>query len=382
MKIRIHRNTLIHGVQMVQAIAERRTSLPILSSFLLEARDTASVRIAATNTQISLDTAVPAEVDSGGVVAIGAKTFFEIVRNLPEKPVEIEVDESFWMHVRCGRVHFRIVGQSPEGYPDLPTSGRQITASALIPAAVMTELIERTSFSISTDETRMHLNSALFQGDGKVLRMVTTDGHRLTCFEHGPEASGPFRHEILIPQRGIGEIRRLIEGHEGNLTMTVDPPHAFFQRESFVPQPGSESFKTTAMMAVKLVEATFPPYRQVIPRDNKRRVHASKAALSEAIRRVSTIASGRTSTVRLRIAGGKLTVLSDNPDIGVGEEEIDVRAEGGDIEIGFNGRYLLDAIAAVTGEEVQLNLGDALDGCVVREVEDERYLAVVMPVRL
>lgn len=385
MKIRLHTNALVHGVQMVQAIADRRTSLQILSSFLLEARDTASARIAATNLQVGLDTAVPALIDRGGVVAIGAKTLYEIIRNFPAREVEIEVDENYWVHVRCGRIHFRIVGASAEGYPDLPAPSRDKAADvATMPAAVLRTLIDRTAFSISPDETRLHLNSALFQGDGRILQMTTTDGHRLTSAKETIAGDGAgYRHELLIAARGITELRKLVDGFEGEIRMLFETPHVFFQRDDTIPVEGqAEPFHATVVLAIKLVDATFPPYRQVIPRDNKRHVYAQRSALADAIRRVSSVSSARTSTVRLRLEQGKVTVSSDNPDIGVGEEEIDVQYDGDALEIGFNSRYLLDAVGAVRGEQVYLNLGEALDGCVVREQDDDRFLGVVMPVRL
>jgi DNA polymerase-3 subunit beta len=386
MKLRVHRDALLYGVQRVQAVAERRTSLQILSSFLLEARDTASARIAATNLQIGLEMAVPAEVDNGGVVAVGARTLFEILRNFPPAPVELEIDDTFWVHVRSGRIHFRIVGASAEGYPDLPQPGKRggEAAPVAIPAETLRNLIERTIFSISPDETRLHLNSALFQGDGKVLRMVTTDGHRMTCFETTVEADKRFyRHDVLIPARGLAELRKLIEGVQDDLQVVFETPYVFFE----VPSPpkqgsGAETQLQNVRLAIKLVDATFPPYRQVIPRDNKRNVIVAREVLAAALRRISSISPSRTPTTRLRLENGKMRISSDNPDIGVGEEEIDVQYEGEELDIGFNARYLLDVLDVISGENVHLSLGGSLDGCVLREENDERFLAVVMPIRI
>ncbi|MBN1769885.1 MAG: DNA polymerase III subunit beta [Deltaproteobacteria bacterium] len=388
MKLRVHRDTLLYAVQRVQAVAERRTSLQILSSFLLEAKDATSARIAATNLQIGLEMAVPAEVDQGGVVAVGARTLFEILRNFPPGQIELEIDEQYWVHVRSGRIHFRIVGASAEGYPDLPQPGKrgaETTGAAVLPAETLRNLIERTIFSISPDETRLHLNSALFQGDGKVLRMVTTDGHRMTCFEETVDVDKRFyRHDVLIPARGLTELRKVLEGVQGDLQVMFETPYVFFDVPAVAKQGvgGAEHATQNVRLAIKLVDATFPPYRQVIPRDNKKLVGIGRDVFASALRRISSISPSRTPTTRLRLEAGKMKISSDNPDIGIGEEDIDIQYEGEAFDIGFNARYLLDILDVVTGENIQLNLGGSLDGCVVREENDERFLAVVMPIRI
>jgi DNA polymerase-3 subunit beta len=386
MKLRVHRDTLLYGVQRVQAVAERRTSLQILSSFLLEAKDATSARIAATNLQIGLEMAVSAEVDQGGVVAVGARTLFEILRNFPPGQIELEIDEQYWVHVRSGRIHFRIVGASAEGYPDLPQPGKRGAdgaAAVAIPADTLRHLIERTIFSISPDETRLHLNSALFQGDGKILRMVTTDGHRMTCFEETVDVDKRFyRHDVLIPARGLAELRKILEGVQGDLQVVFENPYVFFDVPAPPKQGGADQPLQNVRLAIKLVDATFPPYRQVIPRDNKKLVGIGREVFASALRRISSISPSRTPTTRLRIETGKMRISSDNPDIGIGEEDIDIQYEGEAFDIGFNARYLLDILDVITGENVQLSLGGSLDGCVVREENDDRFLAVVMPIRI
>lgn len=386
MKLRVHRDTLLYGVQRVQAVAERRTSLQILSSFLLEAKDATSARIAATNLQIGLEMAVSAEVDQGGVVAVGARTLFEILRNFPPGQIELEIDEQYWVHVRSGRIHFRIVGASAEGYPDLPQPGKRGAdgaAAVAIPADTLRHLIERTIFSISPDETRLHLNSALFQGDGKILRMVTTDGHRMTCFEETVDVDKRFyRHDVLIPARGLAELRKILEGVQGDLQVVFENPYVFFDVPAPPKQGSGDQPLQNVRLAIKLVDATFPPYRQVIPRDNKKLVGIGREVFASALRRISSISPSRTPTTRLRIETGKMRISSDNPDIGIGEEDIDIQYEGEAFDIGFNARYLLDILDVITGENVQLSLGGSLDGCVVREENDDRFLAVVMPIRI
>jgi DNA polymerase-3 subunit beta len=254
-----------------------------------------------------------------------------------------------------------------------------------VPAGTLRDLIERTSFSISPDETRLHLNSALFQGDGKVLRMVTTDGHRMTCCEAEVEGSERFyRHEVLLPARGIAELKRLLEGIQGEVRVVFEAPNVFFELpETAIVEEGKEGPGIRTRLAVKLVDATFPPYRQVVPRDNKRTVVVSRQDLANALRRISSISPTRTPTGRLHFEPGRLKISSDNPDVGVGEEEMDAEYDGEAIDIGFNTRYLLDVLGVMRSDNAVLNLGGALDGCIVKdEDEGDRFLAVVMPIRI
>jgi DNA polymerase-3 subunit beta len=171
---------------------------------------------------------------------------------------------------------------------------------------------------------------------------------------------------------------------QGDLQVVFENPYVFFD----VPAPpkqgagAAEQALQNVRLAIKLVDATFPPYRQVIPRDNKKFVGIGREVFASALRRISSISPSRTPTTRLRIESGKMKISSDNPDIGIGEEEIDIQYEGEAFDIGFNARYLLDILDVISGENVQLNLGGSLDGCVVREENDDRFLAVVMPIRI
>ena len=233
---------------------------------------------------------------------------------------------------------------------------------------------------MSSDETRPHLSGALFEGDGKVVRMVTTDGHRLSKaeFKHG-EGAPMLNFAMLIPSKGVSELRRMVDevrgdakaGDSGVATISVATAggNAFFSHGE-------------VLLSVKLADEQFPPYAKVIPSSQSRRVVVSRTLLTEALRRISLVANDKSGAVRFGIEPGMLKLTSENPDVGEGSEEIDVDFAGEPVEIGFNARYFLDALSALTEDEVVLEVGGALDPGVVRPVGPTEFIGVIMPMRI
>ena len=246
--------------------------------------------------------------------------------------------------------------------------------------AVLQELIAKTHFSISTDETRAHLNSALFEWDGDVVRMVTTDGHRLSKMEvkvAGRQASAT----MLIPLKAIQELRRLCDdiASEGK-DAGKDAPKPQLQ----ITQSGSSAFFQGGGMTfgVRLVDAQFPPYSQVIPQQSEKVVRVPRAAFADALKAVSVAASERTGGVKLGLAKGTMRITTESPESGEGFDEVPVEYDGAPMTIGFNAKYFLDVLASLEEDEVQLGLGGELDPAVVRPVGPRQFLAVVMPMRI
>jgi DNA polymerase-3 subunit beta len=266
-----------------------------------------------------------------------------------------------------------------DDFPPLPAPAEGAPTLAL-EVEILQELIAKTHFSISTDETRAHLNSALFEWDGDIVRMVTTDGHRLSKMEvkvSGRQASAT----MLIPLKAIQELRRLCdevladpgkeakEGVKPQLQITQSGSSAFFQG-------GGTTF------SVKLVDAQFPPYSQVIPQNSEKKVHVPRAAFADALRAVSIAASERTGGVKLALGKGTMRITSESPESGDGFDEVPVDYAGAPITIGFNAKYFLDVLGALTEDEVILGLSGELDPAVVRPSSERQFLAVVMPMRI
>jgi DNA polymerase-3 subunit beta len=317
------------------------------------------------------------DVSKGGSVAVPAKDLLERVRMMPEGPIQLASHDNATTTLKAAGSarRYTLRGMPGDDFPPLPTPAEGSPTLAL-DVAVLQELIAKTHFSISSDETRAHLNSALFEWDGDVVRMVTTDGHRLSKMEvkvTGRQASAT----MLIPLKAIQELRRLCDdlaaegkdGNKGQLQITQSGSSAFFQG-------GGMSF------AVRLVDAQFPPYAQVIPQNSEKIVRVPRGAFSDSLRAVSVAASERTGGVKLQLAAGTMRIVTESPESGEGFDELPIEYGGAAMTIGFNAKYFLDVLAALDEDDVELGLGGELDPAVIRPAGPRKFLAVVMPMRI
>jgi DNA polymerase-3 subunit beta len=378
MHVIVAKKELLRVLGRCQGVADKKSTMPVLGNVLLDASKN-SLGLSATDLVLAVRGEVDAEVKKQGSVAVGAKDLFERVRMMPEGQLSLEVDEGSTMVIRAtsSARRYTIHGVPGEEFPNLPKAEGKDWIE--LEAAVMSRLISSTHFSISTDETRLHLSSALFELEDNRLRMVTTDGHRLSKMEiRAPEVSGAG--SMLIPLKGILELRRLcdeaISDHSGEgspkIRLMKSGPNVYCQLAGF-------------RFSVKLVDAQFPPYQQVIPSQSASAVRAPRGALSDALKAVSIAASDRTGGVKLTLSSGALRVESESPEAGEGFDELSVDYEGEGLTIGLNAKYFLDVLGAITDDEVILGLSGELDPAVVRpggEASDRDYLAVIMPMRI
>jgi DNA polymerase III subunit beta len=372
MELSISKRDFLRGLSRTHAVADRKSSMPILSNVLLSADDAGVLRLAATDLYLAVSASVEASVKRAGSIALSARTLFDIVKNLPEGEIKLAVDKNHAVQLRSGKIKFRIPGVPGEDFPPLPSPGG--SSFSELDAASLGQLIALTQYSMSNDDTRPHLAGALFEGDGKVARMVTTDGHRLSKAEVSAEGSASFN--MLVPQKGIAELKRLIEdvrsdkkGEKVTLGVATVGGSAFFRGHD-------------VLLSAKLADEQFPPYAKVIPQSSSRRVVAARELLVDSLRRISLVASDKSGGVRLVLEPGRLEIISENPDVGEGSEELEVDFAGEKLSIGFNARYLLDALSALPDDEVALELGGELDPGVVKPVSDTRYVGVIMPMRI
>jgi DNA polymerase-3 subunit beta len=389
MELSISKKDFLRGLARTHAVADRKSSMPILSNVLLSADDSGILRFAATDLYLAVSASAEASVKRPGTVALSARTLFDIVKNLPEGEVKLAVDKQNAVQLRSGKIKFRIPGMPGEDFPPLPSAGEG--AFAEFDVNLLQQLISLTQYSMSSDDTRPHLAGTLFECDGTTVRMVTTDGHRLSKAEAAFEVANKFN--ILVPQKGIAELKRLLEdaknekrapsperGPEGDKAkLSPDGPvtvgvatvggNAFFRGHD-------------VQLSVKLADEQFPPYAKVIPQSHTRRVVASRELLVDSLRRISLVASDKSGGVRLALEPGKLEIISENPDIGEGSEELDVDFSGEKVAIGFNARYLLEALSAMPDDEVVLELGGELDPGVIKPLSDSRFVGVIMPMRI
>jgi len=353
--------------------------MPILSNILLSTDGPKTLRLAATDLYLSVTAVANAEVKAPGTIALSAKTLFEIVKSLPEGELSLEVVKNHSAEIRSGKVRFKIPGMPGQEFPALPNPGA--AEFAALEAEDLGKLVALTHYSMSADDTRPHLACALFEGEGRTVRMVTTDGHRLSKAEYmlSEESRKLPAFSMLVPSKGIAELRRLVEEARADRAKTEDKPStievatsggsAFFRRED-------------AVLSVKLVDEQFPPYNKVIPTSATRSIGVSRALLTEALRRIALVASDKSGSVRFHAESGLLRITSENPDVGEGQEELDVDFAGDPVDIGFNARYVLDVLGALSEDEVKLQLGGQLDPGVVRPVGPTDFVGVIMPMRI
>jgi len=377
MHVVVAKKDLLRVLARCQGVADKKSTMPVLGNVLLEVSGTDQLRLAATDLYLAVSGKIPAKVESGGSIAIGARDLFERVKMMPEGQVSIVTSGGAATTIRAvgASRRFTLHGIPGEEFPSLPQPDEN-AAPLTIPTSTLSSLIAGTYFSISTDETRLHLNSALFEWDGDRVRMVTTDGHRLSKME----ATLPGKHAsatMLIPLKGVLELKRLCdEASEdatspGEIRISQSGPNAFFQLAGF-------------QFSVKLVDAQFPPYQQVIPEHSEQKVRAPRAALADALRAVSVAASDRTGGIKLTLTSSKMRFESENPDSGEGFDEVNVDYSGPELTVGFNARYFLDVLSAVDAEEIELAVSGELDPAVVRPATESgtSYLSVIMPMRI
>jgi DNA polymerase-3 subunit beta len=367
MEFLIRKDEFLKGLQLAQGIADRKSSMPILANVLLRTDGKGKLLCGATDLAISVTTDVAARVEIEGGLTLDAKKLYEIVRALPGAELSVRRGDNNHAELRAGKVSYRLVGLPDRDFPKLPDH-REVSC-ATVEAKTLRTLIGRTLYSVSTDETRYHLNGALFESDGDVAKMASTDGHRLS-FAEEPLVGGPaLPAGVIIPRKGLLELKRVLDALEGSCELGFHGGHAFLRAGG-------------TAVAMKLVEAQFPPYDQVIPKSHSKLATLSRPAFIDALKRTLLMASEKTSGVKLTLEAERLVLEGDHPDQGQAREELDIRLEGEPLTIGFNARYLLDVLGEMDSSEVRLELSGELDPGVLRPAECRGYLGVVMPMRI
>lgn len=369
MELQIAVEELSKALYRAQGIVEKKSTMPILANVLLEARP-GMLSVTAFDLEIGVTSEHRAEVVKEGRVAVSAKHLYDIVRTLPEPTVILRRAQNNYVEITCGASHFRIVGMPAEDFPALPAMAK-VPFVNVRPKQLL-EMIEMTAFAVSNDETRFNLNGVFFQPvKAGGVRMVATDGHRLSLVERPIEGDFQLKRGVIIPRKGIHELKRLLS-EQGNEEAEI----GFAENSGVFRRPG-------LTMVMQLINGQFPEYEQVIPKESDRTLRLGRTRLLETLKRVSLLSQDQMHTVKLEIGEGVLRITSQNPDLGEAREEI-VLDDGGEgsMQIGFNARYLMDVLNVVDADEVALELHDELSPGVVHPADDATYTAVVMPVRI
>ncbi len=370
MEFHMARDELKLALSRVQGIVERRSTHPAIANVLLAADAERGLVVSATDTEISFVGTYRADVTRPGEIMVEAKHIFDIARSLPMPEVHVAsaADAPQELEIRSGKAYFRIKGVDPATFPPIPTvSGDR---AMVINGAELRKLIDRTSFCISTDDTRSGLNGASVEapGEGRLV-MVATDGHRLGLSEGAFEGVLPDRGTILLPRKGLGELRKLCDDPEASFEVSFDQNQAVFQRAGM-------------SISMRLLEGTFPDYKQVVPTQPSRVVVVDRREFAAALRRVSILSSERSNAVRFILGGGALGLLSSNAEYGSASEEVEAEIDGDELEVGFNARYFQDVLGVIHDDRVRMEFGDALSPCLIKPAGAADALFVVMPMRL
>lgn len=372
MKLSVEKKDLINVIARAQNIVEKRNTMPILVNVLLEAKND-GLRGFATDLEVSLTDEIPAQVTAPGRVAVNAKSLFEIIKELPEGRIDLERKDNNWLKITQNRAVFNIVGISPEEYPVFPTFTTQEFVK--ISAKVLSEMIEKTIYSVSTDETRYHLNGVYLEvrseGEGTTYRMVATDGHRLSMIDRkipeAPTRSGT--QGVIVPRKGLHEIRKLLEHVGDSVEIAIEGAQLVVR-------------KNTTLLMVRLIEGKYPNYTQLVPQNLREHFLVQREALLSSLKRVSLLSNAKSKGVTFAISSGRMEITSNNPELGDAREEIEVEYKGKDMKIGFNARYVIDVLASMQDDVVKIEMNDQLSPGLVRPHQDTTYTCVVMPMRI
>jgi DNA polymerase III subunit beta len=370
MEFSVKKYDLLEELQLTQGVVERKTTIPILSNLLFEAKGN-RLTITATDLELSVRTSCEAKIKKEGAGTIPAKKLLELVRLLPDEEIRFKLLENHWIQVTCNRRNYKLVGMSKDNFPALPAFPHSLVK---IPSKLLADVIAKTTFAISLEESRYTLNGALLVLKPASLAMVATDGHRLAMVEVDHKFEG-FNAEtrVLIPKKAMNEVQRLAaeSGDQDMIEFAQDESHLFFQFGG-------------RLLTCRKLTGQFPNYEAVLPKDVNKTVVLERNELQDALRRVSQLADQRSHAVKFMLAKEGLEISASSPEYGEAKEAIEKEFKGEPIAIGFNAQYLLDFLAAAADGPISFELKDEQSAGQLRPLADggSRYRYVVMPMRI
>jgi DNA polymerase-3 subunit beta len=367
MELVVRKNELLRELQLFQGIVERKNTIPILANVLLEAKGD-EVRMLATDLEVALRSRCQASVAKGGALTLPAKKLYEIIRALPETDVRIEEDKN-GVKVAADRFDSRMQTLPREDFPTLPeVSGK---ARATLPRAALREMVAKTQFAITGEDTRYFLNGAKFVLKPQSMTLVATDGHRLALVEVGHEVGIEQEVGVILPKKTLLELGKLLLEGDGDILFEAGENHLFFEVGGRV-------------LISRMIDGQFPAYERVIPKGNDKLIEFDRERLTNAVRRVALLSNERSRAVKFDIAKGRVEVTSSSSEFGEAREQLAVEYDGPPLVISFNAQYVLDFLNAVESEVVSLSLKDEVSQAVMKPVgaEGYEYTYVIMPMRI
>jgi DNA polymerase III subunit beta len=363
MKFSVSKEKLLAGLQTVQNVVSTRTTLPILSNVLLQAADD-QLRLTTTDLDVGVSGVIGAQIEKPGATTLPARRLANIVRELPAAEIIVEVDSKNIASIRCGQSFFKILGLPEEEFPPLPKQSDARTFT--IGQQVLRDALKKTSYAISTDETRYVLNGILFSFKENKLTLVATDGRRLALVDLEIEFPRSQEVDIIVPAKAVTELGRLL-GDEGDVRLSVEENQVAFQIGD-------------TLLASKLIEGNYPNYRQVIPGEAKERVTLEREQFLNAVHRVSLLSSEKSNSVKLVFTKNNIEIAANTPDVGEARESLAVAYKGREFSIAFNPEFLMAPLRVLTNDEVYLDMIDEMSPGVIKI--QSPFLYVLMPMRI
>lgn len=370
MKATIERATLLRGLSHVQSVVERRNTIPILSNVLIEAQAGGTMRLMATDLDLQIDETIPAAVDQPGAITVSAHTLFDIVRKLPEgSQVELAAAEGR-ITVNAGRAKFTLATLPRDDFPMIAEG--ELPTTFELPAETLKQIIDKTRFAISTEETRYYLNGIFLHVTDEatpMLRAAATDGHRLARVTVARPDGADGMPDVIVPRKCVAELRKLLDEVDGSVGVSLSGSKIRFDLGQ-------------AILTSKLIDGTFPDYSRVIPTANDKILKIDPKSFMQGVDRVSTIATEKTRAVKMALDRDKVILSVTSPENGAAAEEVPGEYAAMPFEIGFNSRYLMDILGQIEGDLVEVHLADAAAPTLIRENDTSPALYVLMPMRV
>ncbi|MFH1709617.1 MAG: DNA polymerase III subunit beta [bacterium] len=374
MEFKCDKESLYQGVQRVERIVSTRSTLPIIGNILLEASKT-KLKISANNLEIGMEVFIQASIEEEGAVLVPAKIFAGIVSKLPDTEIIIKTLEKGIVKISYKQSNFNINGLSPDEFPALPKvkEGK----SVMINAKLLSEMIDQTVFSVSMSEDKYVLSGVLTEfgkshgaGDASNLRMISTDGYRLS--KRASKIAGiSFESSVIVPAKALAEVGRTIQADpSGEVEITLGGDHIAFKHKD-------------TLIVSRLIQGQFPDYRQVIPKGSEIKINMNHKMFLSAVERAAVIASSSANIIRLEVKGGKLHVIASAPDVGNVNEAVEAEIKGGErAQVAFNVRLIIDAMKVIQEEKIVLEISGPLSPGLLRPVGGDDYTYIIMPIRV
>lgn len=378
MKFQIAKSQMLLGLQRLQNVVERRTTMPILSNALLRA-ETGGLSLSATDLEVGIQSILSAEVMEQGAITVRARSLLDIVRELPDSTISFQTKENHRLEIKAKKTLFNILGLPAEDFPEIPGFTTEKGENFLrMNGTVVMSMLDKTLYAASNDEARYHLNGVYFEtledNNKRAFRMVATDAHRLSLVDNpdalfDDNAWALFREGVIVPRKGLNELRRLLSEGKEDFFVMIKGRMLFVKRENI-------------FLSMRLIEGKYADYRRIIPEATSRAISLEREPFLASLKRISLMSSDKSRSLTFSLSPGVLQLSSQSPELGDAKEEINIEYEGEELKIGFNSRYLIDAVSSIEGEKILLEVRSKQSPGVIRSSQGANHTSVVMPMRI